>query len=147
MKPILLSLSLVCLLLSCTKSNDASENDITPPTENPSKSDDSTVAALKAHVWLFDSLLRIENGEVTDSIIQSNPKIEMWYTNDNLYFNFPDGPQSEYNYEVVEGNKLYRWREGNPKDEYFIIQRLTDKLLVLSTHDEPYQDYEYYSPK
>lgn len=109
MKPVLLFLSLTFLFLSCAKNNDAPEN------EAPTGNGDSTIKALKAYMWLFDSLVRIENGVATGSIIQSDPKVEMWYTNSNLYFNFPDGPQSEYNYEVVDGTKLYRCVKVIPK--------------------------------
>jgi len=86
---------------------------------------------------------------VIDSVIEGgSPKLEMWYTDDKLYFNFPNGPQNdEFNYEVKDGNKLYRWRPVNMEDEYFIIQQLTDKLLVLSTHDEDNLEYDFYSAK
>lgn len=154
MKPILLCLSLIFLFSSCSKDNDTLQNEDATQNENPAQSEyptqseDSTKTALKAHVWLLDSIERFHNGVVVDSLIEGSPKIEMWYTDDKLYFNIPGGPQNdEFNYEVADGNKLYRWLEGNPKNEYFIVQQLTDNLFVLSTHDEEYLDYEYYSPK
>ncbi len=139
------------LLLSCTKNDNPPQTEDPPPTGDtiPRQSNDPTIMALEAHVWVFDSIETMHNGMVVDSVIEpDSPKIEMWYTDDKLYFNFPGGPQNDaFNYEVKDGNKLYRWRPGNLENEYFIIQQLTDRLFVLSTHDEDYLEYDYYSAK
>jgi hypothetical protein len=147
-KFILLSF-IVMAIVSCSKNNSTPDPIVPNQSEDSTRNEDSIITALKAHVWLFDSIERFQNAVVIDSLIESSPKIEMWYTDNKLYFNIPGGVQNdEYNYEVKDGNKLYRWREGSSlKNEYLIIQQLTDKLLVVSTHDEAYQDYEYYSPK
>ena len=140
---IFLFLSFICLFSSCNKDNN------TPQTPDPPQTEDPVITALKAHIWLFDSIETFHNGVVVDSLIEpGSPKIEMRYTDDMLYFSYPGGVQNDpYNYEVEDSNKLYRWREGNSKNEYFIIQQLTDKLFVLSTHDEEYLEYDYYSAK
>jgi hypothetical protein len=147
-KFILLSF-IVIAIVSCSKNNSTSGPNVPDQNQVSTRNEDSIITALKAHVWLFDSIERFQNAVLIDSLIESSPKLEMWYTDNKLYFNIPGEVQNdEYNYEVKDGNKLYRWREGSSlKNEYLIIQQLTDKLLVVSTHDEAYQDYEYYTPK
>ena len=145
-----LALLVTVLFLSCTKNNDTQQTQDPPTIDSlPRQSTDPTIMALEAHVWVFDSIEIMHNGVVVDSVIEGgSPRIEMWFTDDKLYFNIPDGPQNdEFNYEVKDGNKLYRWRPVNIEDEYFIIQQLTDKLFVLSTHDEDNLEYDYYSAK
>lgn len=143
---ILLFLSFI-ILFACGKSNSTISPKDPPSTEDSLKTEDSIITALKAHVWLFDSLEKVHNGIAEDSLIADSPKIEMRFTTNQLYFSYPGGLQNDaYIYEV-NGNKLYRWREGSPIHNYFIIQQLTDKLFVLSTHDEEYLEYDYYSAK
>ena len=142
MKHIFILFAITFFFCSCNKTSN------NPKSTDSTQNNNPVIMALKAHVWLFDSIDRVQNGIVTSSLIEGEPKLQMWFTNDKLYFNTPGGPQNdEFNYEVKDTNKLYRWRNGNPENEYFIIQQLKDSLLVLSTHDTVYQDYSYYSPK
>lgn len=61
MKPILLFFTVMHILTSCHKNSN---------TPQPPSVEDPTITALKAHVWLLDSLERVHNGVVVDSLIE-----------------------------------------------------------------------------